>query len=164
MEYYENKDIQTTERDLKRDMQPYSYPDLWLGIFLKSNDKEGELIGDGGMFPSTLEGEWAEFAYRLKKEHWKKGYATEFATAYLRFWWDMPRESAVLQVHYSTIHKEDKKKIRERVYAKVFVGNDARENMLKKVGFTSFKVKKIVLKVFKRTERQAYSHWIMISP
>lgn len=68
--------------------------ELTLGIFLRRQDnQEGPLIGDGGLYYLRLDTEWPNLTYRIKQDHWNKGYATEFLNAYMRYWWSIPRQS-----------------------------------------------------------------------
>ncbi|KAK6193420.1 hypothetical protein LQW54_012484 [Pestalotiopsis sp. IQ-011] len=115
-----------TEDKLKRLGPPYRDSHVYFGIFLlrrgkrgheqgqglqedRSGDtdeerdgdgeEEGELIGDGGVhaFAGSDSG-WPELGYKFKREHWGRGYATEFAAAFVRFWWGLPRRPGRVEV------------------------------------------------------------------
>tara|TARA_R100000687_G_C6439315_1_gene159675 strand:- start:233 stop:778 length:546 start_codon:yes stop_codon:yes gene_type:complete len=45
----------------------------------------GEVIGQGGIVPVANEGPEIELGYRLGREHWGKGYASEIARASARY-------------------------------------------------------------------------------
>ncbi|KAK8016485.1 GNAT domain-containing protein [Apiospora rasikravindrae] len=59
----------------------------------------GELLGLGGVHnrASTALG-WPEIGYMFKREHWGRGYATEFMRAFLERWWALPRVEAEVEV------------------------------------------------------------------
>ena len=131
-------DIGITEMELNDELPPHNSSHLYLGIFLNNSDgSEGDIIGDGGIW-SREEGEWPELGYRFKKEYWNKGYATEFTTAYMRYWWDLPRVPAILHVHPATIDFNDGKKVVERVCAFPLPENVASIRVLQKSGFEPF--------------------------
>lgn len=131
-------DLNCSEDRLKKELPPYSSR-LYLGIYLKKSDgSEGDLIGSGGMQNlHTLNG-WPDLGYQLKKEYWNNGYATEFATAFMRFWSSLPREQTSFQVPYSSLDLQDRSEIAERVYAKAKLDNKASQRVLEKVGFEPF--------------------------
>jgi RimJ/RimL family protein N-acetyltransferase len=110
---------------------------VYFGIFLKEPDgSEGELIGDGGVhkFVSDEIG-WPEFGYKLKKEHWGYGYATEFVKVFMEFWWNLTREPRSLLVRIPAPGLLYTPKVRERVYAWTTRDNRASQRVLMKVGF-----------------------------
>ncbi|KAK7914799.1 GNAT domain-containing protein [Apiospora marii] len=59
----------------------------------------GEFLGIGGVrqSASTVLG-WPEIGYQFKREHWGRGYATEFLHAFLEHWWAQPRVEAEVEV------------------------------------------------------------------
>ena|ERR1700712_871322 len=82
---------------------PYYDSHLNLGIFMKEPDgREGNLIGEGGV--CQPENCWPQLNYNLDKNYWNKVYATEFVTAFMRFWWSLPRETARFQVQPSSLY------------------------------------------------------------
>lgn len=131
-------DILETEDKLRRLQSPYSDSHVYYGIFLKKPDNtEGELIGDGGVHKFTdTETGWPEFGYKLKKEHWNHGFATEFAKKFLKEWWDLPRKDLQIQVvPCSFADYEGRSGVTEQVCAWTKVGNVQSERVLDKVGF-----------------------------
>ena len=128
-----------TGKLLKDQLPPYR-TDIILGIFLKKSDgNEGDLIGDGGMDNLRTEGEWPSLNYRFKTEHWRKGYATEFGKAFMKFWWKLPDEPRTLQVRPNSVNDQlDRSTVTERVYASVKIENEASQKVLEKIGFELF--------------------------
>ena len=117
--------------------------DLWLGIFLKEpNNREGNLIGDGGVYYLLLSTEWPNLSDRIKEQYWNRGYATEFVRAFMRFWWRIPRHRQLknLTIHPATLNAQDSpdQEVRERVYISVTHGNSANQKVLTKAGFEKF--------------------------
>ena len=131
-------DISYTEIMLEDELPPYD-SQIYLGIFLKKSDNsDGDLIGDGGIYHLQTQGEWPELSYRFKKEYWNNGYATEFVIAFMRFWWSLPREPTTLQVHPSSVGFQNTHQATERVYASVKLENKASQRVLEKAGFKLF--------------------------
>jgi RimJ/RimL family protein N-acetyltransferase len=78
------------------------------GVDVVAVDEEGDLIGDGGVhrFASEATG-WPEFGYKIRKEYWGRGYATEFACAFMRVWWALPRTYRTITVARSSLYDDD---------------------------------------------------------
>ena len=133
-----DNDINETKDKLRRLQPPYHDSHVYYGIFLKKDDgTEGDLIGDGGVHKiQSTETGWPEFGYKFKEKHWGKGYATEFANAFLNFWWNLPRKEVTIQVH-STSLKDPVLPV-EQLCAWTKAGNMASERVLQKVGFEPF--------------------------
>ncbi|KAK6079183.1 GNAT N-acetyltransferase [Seiridium cupressi] len=145
--------VEQTEAKLKRLQPPYHGSHVYFGIFLKSSveGSEGELIGDGGVheFAHTETG-WPEFGYKFKEEHWGRGYATEFARAFMQFWWALPRVGAQVDVALSSVGVLGKETsnpsagghttcwAREQVCAWTKIDNKASQRVLQKVGFEAY--------------------------
>lgn len=145
--------VSYTEEILEDQFPPY-HSQVILGIFLKKSDgSEGDFIGEGGAHHLRTTGEWPELSYRFKKQYWNRGYATEFAKSFMRFWWNLPRETVNLQVRPTTVSNEDTSSIiRERVYASVKQGNKASQRVLYKTGF----------ELFNGTDQDWYTEWLNI--
>lgn len=129
-----------TEDYLQHLQSPFQDSRLYYGIFLKKDDgNEGDLIGDGGVHKilSTQSG-WPEFGYKFREKYWNKGYATEFAKAFMKYWWSLPRKQTTLQVHPASVNYLVTPKVTEQVCAWTKSGNKASEKVLQKVGFESF--------------------------
>lgn len=139
---------------LKSLQAPYNNSHVYFGIFLKkSNSREGELIGDGGVhkFTSDRTG-WPEFGYKFKREYWGYGYATEFARAFMQFWWSLPRTDARISVASCSLNLQDTPKVVEQVYAWTTVDNEASKGVLRKTRFESFEGLDNELINWRRTE------------
>ncbi|KAI0144338.1 acyl-CoA N-acyltransferase [Xylariaceae sp. FL1272] len=101
------------------------------GIFLAET---GELIGDGGIhtFQSKPIG-WPAMGYKLGKEHWGKGYATEAMSAILQAWWTLPRHEVKMEIHPGTIkQKLERREPALPVVYECVVGDVANYNSLSK--------------------------------
>jgi len=109
----------------------------------------GDFVGSGGVasFRETLGG-WPEIGYMLKKEHWGKGYATEFLGAWLEAWWKLPRSEIETKVLASTIEENApvgtdgvQEVSQDRVAALIEQHNISSQRVVEKCGFrraTSF--------------------------
>lgn len=128
--------INKLERLIKGDKN-----NVYFFIFLKNPDgTEGDFIGDGGVhnFKSDSTG-WPEFGYKLKKEFWGQGYATEFGKTFIKFWQSLPRKDVNITVASSSIDYNDGLCIKERLTAYTRNENLASQNVLLKIGFETFK-------------------------
>ncbi|KAK9769468.1 putative GNAT domain-containing protein [Seiridium cardinale] len=98
--------LEQTEAKLKRLQPPYYDSHVYFGIFLKKSDaSEGDFIGDGGVHKiADTETGWPEFGYKFKKEYWGLGYATEFAKAFMGYWWnEIPRNQREISILASSL-------------------------------------------------------------
>ncbi|KXJ88852.1 GNAT domain-domain-containing protein [Microdochium bolleyi] len=103
----------------------------------------GDFVGCGGFHMFSELVAWPEIGYMFKKEHWGKGYATEFLRAWLEAWWKLPRTEVEIEVPVSTVegldalvgvdgvHVVDK----DRVIALVEQHNTSSRRVLEKSGF-----------------------------
>ncbi|UNI22867.1 hypothetical protein JDV02_008713 [Purpureocillium takamizusanense] len=72
-------------------------------------EEEHELIGTGGCHSrgGGMLG-WPEVGYMLRREHWGRGYGTEFLEGFMEAWWALPRcEVAALTVDASTVAEDE---------------------------------------------------------
>jgi RimJ/RimL family protein N-acetyltransferase len=131
--------IEKTKNKLHRLQPPYRDSHIYFGIFLQNKDgTEGEILGDGGVHKiNGTDTGWPEFGYKLKKEYWNQGYITEFAEAFMEYWWNLPRKEVEIQVPYSSMSQQGTLYHPELVCAWTKVGNDVSEKVLKKLGFES---------------------------
>ncbi|KAK7962214.1 acetyltransferase domain-containing protein [Apiospora aurea] len=110
----------------------------------------GELIGLGGVHrvASPVLG-WPELGYQLKREHWGKGYATEFLRAFLERWWALPRVEVEIEVDALSVAAADcsggsqdgdgERVVPEMLAAMVDANNPGSWRVMQKAGFEQFK-------------------------
>lgn len=138
-----------------------------LALFLPPNDTKtfncaiclrdtGELIGQGGVHHYEQPADdaaagpqlgWPEVGYMIGKEHWGKGIATEFLTAFLDMWVSLPREGLVgRQVVASSAEGVDGAlaAVDEQLVAVIDATNGASQRVLERCGFQSFLAYKYV--------------------
>jgi RimJ/RimL family protein N-acetyltransferase len=129
---FTSPNLSYTEVDLNQKLPPYD-SSIDLGIFLKKPDgSEDDLIGFGGMCDLRSQDRFPLLFYGFKKECWNKGYATEFVTAFMQFWWSMPREPKNMSFEVTPSAGGE---IEERVCAAVKRDNVASKMVLEKAGF-----------------------------
>ncbi|KAJ0108948.1 hypothetical protein J7T55_005495 [Diaporthe amygdali] len=130
-----------------------------LALFLPPNDTKtfncaiclretGEVIGQGGVhhFEQPADAAagpqlgWPEIGYLIRKEHWGKGIATEFLTAFLDMWTKLPREGLVVrQVTASSAESlSGAKMVDEQLVAVIDKTNGASQRILERCGFEEF--------------------------
>lgn len=97
----------------------------------------GELIGTGGVHNRSGHIGWPEIGYMLKTKHQGNGYATEFLTGLLKFWWTLPRENAEVDVMKETVADYGASGIAiECISAMVESDNTASHKVATKAGLT----------------------------
>ncbi|KAI0384837.1 histidine phosphatase superfamily [Hypomontagnella monticulosa] len=130
-----DKDVNETRSSFKDGLTKF----LSFGIFLKNPDgSEGELIGEGGMGNYNI-GTWPAPYYVLKTEHFGKGYATEFLSAFVQYWFSLPRSQQVLYVPVFSIdlkaRASGQRHMMEILLATTTRENIASQKVLMKIGF-----------------------------
>ncbi|KAK7924254.1 acyl-CoA N-acyltransferase [Apiospora marii] len=130
--------------DSDGDGGPASPPYLW-GAFLRST---GELIGEGGVHALTSDAAtasgWPEIGYKFRREHWGRGYATEFLGAVLGSWWGLPRRAVEIRINRRAVEvaadhgRGDVVAAAEHVYANAEPGNVGSCRVLEKLEFQRF--------------------------
>ncbi|OTA55793.1 acyl-CoA N-acyltransferase [Hypoxylon sp. EC38] len=131
-----DRDIDESRSALQDFLSPKDSNVFLFGIFLAST---GALIGDGGVH--TMESSycgWPEIGYKLRKEAWGQGYATEFVRALLEAWWNLPRSHVKLRVSPSSIDRKGEHEAEEQIYAMTVVDNIGSRRVMEKVGFIQF--------------------------
>lgn len=136
----ETYDISHTRTELLRHLPPYKSHTIWLGIFLKTHKgEEGPLIGDGGTHSTIAHCDthhWPKFGYRFRQSYWQRGFGMEFATAFIEFWWSLPRETVMLKVDIGTLYVDQEDTAAEMIYAETSKINSQSKKLLEQVGFT----------------------------
>lgn len=63
-----------------------SYAKYGFGLWAVILKETGEFIGDCGISMQPIHGEWLpEIGYHIRKDHWRKGYASEAAAECIRY-------------------------------------------------------------------------------
>ena len=105
---------------------------------------DGEMIGIGGC--STLSSPvfgWPAVGYQIRREHWGRGYATEFLRGWLGLWCALPREEVEIFVGeesvlpYTSV-EDGTVVVPEMVTAFTLSDNLASQRVLEKAGFEMF--------------------------
>lgn len=94
----------------------------------------GEFIGLGGNGMWDGELGWPVLGYMLVKEAWGKGYTSEFLSAFLDAWWDLPREEVEIKVDANSVRGEGEIK-KEMMSGITTDDNKASQNVMRKAGF-----------------------------
>ncbi len=130
-----DKDISQSQAALNKFLPPKDVGIFQFGICLRET---GELIGTGGC--QTVAGNWGwpEVGYTLRREHWGKGLATEFLTAFLQTWVQLPREEIELQVDPRTVPADNQGVVPEQLIAAAESANTRSQRVLEKNGFQYF--------------------------
>ncbi|KAL7928561.1 acyl-CoA N-acyltransferase [Trichoderma chlorosporum] len=119
-----------------------------LGIFLPPKDEAhynfaiclketGEMIGIGGCHQLKSIFGWPAMGYMFRKDHWGKGFATEFTKGWLNMWNKLPREEAEIEVDGRSF-PEGQEQTMEVMTAFTSADNIASQNVLIKSGFERF--------------------------
>ncbi|KAJ4311414.1 hypothetical protein N0V84_010467 [Fusarium piperis] len=126
-----DKDVEETKKALALYLPPNDLERYNWAICLAET---GEFIGIGGNSKWNGELGWPEVGYSLLKEHWGKGYITEFLGAFLRQWWALPREEVELKVDRNSVRGDGG--VEEECAAAITLDdNAASQNVLRKCGF-----------------------------
>lgn len=147
-------DLESIRNNLARIPPPSpssAYFDILLGIFLKEDNNEQEMIGYLGVGLSEFEG-WPQIHYILKEEYWDKKYGTEFLQTFITYWASLPRKQVQLQINPSHLGFQPVDEATERIYAMVRLNNLGSRGILRNNGF-----KEIPL----GTEA-TYSNWVFM--
>ncbi|KAL1878613.1 hypothetical protein VTK73DRAFT_7694 [Phialemonium thermophilum] len=97
----------------------------------------GEFVGQGGCHRLESDFGWPELGYMLKKEHWGKGYASEFVRAFIQEWSALPRVETELRVDSRTI-PEGADVAEEQLFAVTEDANARSQKVLRNSGFEYF--------------------------
>lgn len=125
-----------------------------IGGVHRLNSAGGRDDDDAGVGPEDGYG-WPELGYMLRREHWGRGLATEFVTAFLGLWEDLRREPAEMRVNTKSVvgagsagaghgsggasgASGGPRQAREVLVAIIDPRNAASQRILEKCGFESF--------------------------
>ncbi|KAI5922582.1 acetyltransferase domain-containing protein [Camillea tinctor] len=104
------------------------------GVFLAST---GEFIGEGGVHSIISDVGWPEIGYKIKREYWGRGYATEFLHGILDAWWHLPRRAVDVEILSLAIGAGETE---EHIYANADIENVGSQRVLEKLGFKRIRV------------------------
>lgn len=119
---------------------------LCLGIFLRGLDEsEGEMIGIGGIQKACSQGSWPVLSWHFVNQKYKDSYrtfGTEFAKAFMKFWWSVPEEAGefLLQVPAKSADypPREETSVVARVVAEAHVDDAAKQCALREAGFVVY--------------------------
>lgn len=85
------RDLDEARESLAQLQAPHDEHHWYFGAFLAST---GELIGEGGLADTDYQpvSGWTRCEVLINSAFWRQGYGTEFFSALLDSWWDLPRE------------------------------------------------------------------------
>ncbi|KAJ5351136.1 hypothetical protein N7452_000110 [Penicillium brevicompactum] len=129
-----DENIEKTKSKLDPFLPPHDIDNANFAICLKAS---GELIGIGGchLYPGSHG--WPEIGYMLRQETWGQGLGTEFLTAWLRFWSELPRSEREVCVEKEMVIGEGH--VDEHLIAITEASNSASQRVLSKSGFQRFR-------------------------
>ncbi|OAQ65488.1 GCN5-related N-acetyltransferase (GNAT) domain-containing protein [Pochonia chlamydosporia 170] len=132
-------DIEQTKKVLAAWIDGQNDKNLKFAICLAST---GEFIGQGGVHSRQGQLGWPELGYAIRKEHWGKGYATEFVKAFLDLWWRLPRVESNFRVDARTLSPgcEDGQVANECIVAITVDENKGSRGVLVKSGMELTKI------------------------
>ncbi|CAG8925954.1 unnamed protein product [Penicillium salamii] len=129
-----DESIEKTKSKLDPFLPPNDLETANCAICLKDT---GELIGIGGchLYPGSHG--WPEIGYLLRQETWGQGFGTEFLSAWLRFWSELPRLEREVRVEKEMVIGEGN--VDEHLIAITEASNTASQKVLLKSGFQRFR-------------------------
>ncbi|KAJ5090525.1 hypothetical protein N7532_009209 [Penicillium argentinense] len=126
--------IEATREKLNHFLPPNDAKTFNCAICLKDS---GKLIGMGGCHLYPAEHGWPELGYIFRKEFWGKGIATEFVSAWLRAWEELPRSEREVNVQKNMVNGEGA--VQEHLIAITELANLGSQGVLLKAGFERFR-------------------------
>ncbi|RYO87288.1 hypothetical protein DL764_008876 [Monosporascus ibericus] len=136
-----DRDEAETKARLEAELPPNDAANYDFVICLAST---GEFLGTGGVRLGSGKDffGWPELGYMLKREHWGRGFATEFVRAFLAAWWALPRCRVELAVDARSLDAGAPvgpgAEVPEQLSALVEAGNLGSKRVLGKLGFRQF--------------------------
>ncbi|WXC56079.1 hypothetical protein SNK03_002016 [Fusarium graminearum] len=136
-----DKDLEQTRIWASQRLPPHHEEDF---SYVISEIETGQVIGNGGTYRRACELGWPAIGYMFRKEAWGKGYATEFLSAFMEVWWELPRVEVSIEVDRATLSEEEIKTssdraIMERCAAETIKENLGSNRVLVKAGFEKVK-------------------------
>ena len=98
---WDSMSVEECKNNLGKWISAYEIHPAGCGVFCVEN-LDDEKIGMAFLTPLPSEGEF-EIGFRLRRCHWKKGYATEISRAFLQYAKDTLHASALIGI----VHKEN---------------------------------------------------------
>ncbi|KAJ5130882.1 uncharacterized protein N7515_006921 [Penicillium bovifimosum] len=129
-----DESLEMTKSNLDLFLTPNDHVTANCAICLKDT---GELIGIGGCHRYPGSYGWPEIGYMFRTEVWGKGFATEFLSAWLQFWLDLPRTEREARVQKGMVIGEGV--VDEHLIAITETENAASQRVLVKSGFEPFR-------------------------
>ncbi|GAW24491.1 hypothetical protein ANO14919_140760 [Xylariales sp. No.14919] len=136
-------DVAETQAKLDPFLPPRDADTYNPGIYLAAT---GELVGLGGVFGRGSALGWPEVGYMIRREHWGRGYTTEFLRAFVEDWWALPRADAEVVVDARSVEgmgEGEGERVPEMLCAVVEDSNTASLRVMEKAGFRRFKSWKV---------------------
>ncbi|KAJ6107724.1 hypothetical protein N7523_009047 [Penicillium sp. IBT 18751x] len=129
-----DRDIEETRSKLNLFLPPNDAASFNCAICLKES---GEFIGIGGchLFPAAHG--WPEVGYMLRQEFWGRGLGSEFLSAWLRMWGELPRTERDFRVKQEMAAGEGE--MDEHLIALTEKDNVPSQRVLLKAGFEKFR-------------------------
>ncbi|CEI65591.1 hypothetical protein FVEN_g8849 [Fusarium venenatum] len=136
-----DKDLEQTRSWASVRLPPHHETDF---SYVVSLVETGQVIGAGGTYRRACELGWPAIGYAFRKEAWGKGYATEFLSAFMEVWWELPRIEASIEVDRTTLSEEEIKTSPDRAIVERCAAETIKENVgsncvLAKAGFEKVK-------------------------
>ncbi|KAJ5134287.1 hypothetical protein N7448_000688 [Penicillium atrosanguineum] len=129
-----DRDIEETRSKLNLFLPPNDAASFNCAICLKDT---GEFIGIGGCHLYPAEHGWPEIGYMLRQNFWGRGLGSEFLSAWLRMWSDLPRTERESRVEQEMVAGEGE--VDEHLIAITEEKNVPSQKVLLKAGFEKFR-------------------------
>lgn len=128
-------DVAATQKNMAQFLSPQGDN---TNVFIIALPETGELVGTIGIRLLSGSMGWPEIGYMLRSKFWGKGYATEINRAYMDYWWQLPRQEALVEIKVdeNTVNgAADGDVVPELITALIDERNAASKKVLDKLGF-----------------------------
>jgi RimJ/RimL family protein N-acetyltransferase len=129
-----DRDIEETRSKLNLFLSPNDATTFNCAICLKDTS---EFIGIGGCHLFPADHGWPEVGYMIRRDFWGRGLVSEFLSAWLEMWSDLPRTKRESRVQRKMVVGEDA--VNEHLIAITEENNYASQKVLLKAGFEKFR-------------------------